>query len=94
VQCVRLTDDELWRAIAENTNLMSALIREQLELSGDVGLANDPESRKRMRSNFQTIDKYHREYGELTAELLRRYPTSAEAPTNWDKEHRRGANAG
>jgi hypothetical protein len=29
MQCANLTDDELWRAIAKNTEEISALLREQ-----------------------------------------------------------------
>jgi hypothetical protein len=73
VQGVNLTDDELWRAIAENTNAMSALVNEQLGL--DEGITpNDPDKRAElMRSHLQTIDKYQREYQDYTAELRRRY---------------------
>jgi hypothetical protein len=41
MQCVSLTDDELWRVIAENTNAMSRLVHQQLELDAYLG-ANDP----------------------------------------------------
>jgi hypothetical protein len=72
VQGVNLTDEELWRAIAENTNAMSTLVQEQLGL--DEYIPNDPEKRvELMRSHLQTINKYEREYQEYTAELRRRY---------------------
>jgi hypothetical protein len=75
VQRLNLTDDELWRAIAENTNAMSALVHEQIELDAGVGAAIGPDSRaKHMLSNVQTIDRYHREYRDYTTELRRRYP--------------------
>jgi ATP-dependent protease HslVU (ClpYQ) peptidase subunit len=70
VRCVNLSDDELWRAIAENTNAMSALINELFELGGFAGAAND---RRRM------IDRFQNEYQELTAELRRRYPAASAA---------------
>jgi hypothetical protein len=38
---VPLTDDELWRAIAENTNAMSRLVYQQLEFDAYIG-PNDP----------------------------------------------------
>ena len=31
MRCLHLTDDELWRAIADNTNALSALIEKQCE---------------------------------------------------------------
>ncbi len=74
MQCVNLTDDELWRAIAQNTNAMSALIYRRLEL--DAGnTRNDVIHRARlMQSNAETISKLERNYREYTAELCRRYP--------------------
>jgi hypothetical protein len=72
VRGVNLNDDELWRAIAENTNALSVLIQEQLELDRGI-TANDRDRRAElMRSHLQTIDKYQREYREYTAELRRR----------------------
>ena len=32
MQCVNLTDDELWRRIAQNTTLVSALVYRRIEL--------------------------------------------------------------
>ncbi len=74
MQCINLTDDELWRAIAENTNVMSALVHEQLELGAGI-TANDPDRRAElMRSHLQTVNEYQRQYRDYTAELRRRYP--------------------
>ena len=36
MQRVNLTDEQLWRAIAQNTNAMTALIHQQLELDPAV----------------------------------------------------------
>jgi hypothetical protein len=33
MRCAKLTDDELWRAIAQNTEGMSALLDQQPELN-------------------------------------------------------------
>ena len=41
MQYINLTDDELWRAIAENTNAMSRLVYQQLEFDAHIG-PNDP----------------------------------------------------
>jgi hypothetical protein len=70
VQWINLSDDELWRAIAENTNAMSALVNEQFDLGGTVNAAID---RRRM------IEKFQHEYQELKVELRRRYPATAAA---------------
>ena len=72
VQGVNLTDDELWRAIAENTNAMSALV-EQLKL--DKSTTPNNRNRRAQLVHSQTISKYQREYREYTVELRRRYPT-------------------
>jgi len=75
VQSLHLTDDELLRAIAENTDAMSVLVHQQLELDAGFGAPDDPDSRaKLMLSNVQTIDKYHSEYRNFAAELRRRHP--------------------
>jgi hypothetical protein len=61
MQRVNLTDDELWRAIAENTNAMAALVREQCELDAGIGRLSDS-------GILQS------EYQDYAAELCRRYP--------------------
>lgn len=71
------TDDDLWRAIAENTDAMSALIHQQFELDAGGGAANEAGGRAKLKlSTVQTIDKYRREYRACTTELRRRYPYS------------------
>ena len=74
MQCVNLTDDELWQAIAHNTTAMSALVYRRLELdAGDT--RNDVIHRAQlMQSNAETISKLERKYREYTDELRRRYP--------------------
>ena len=72
MQCVNLTDDELWRAIGENTNAMSRLVRQQLELDAYMG-ANDPYRQYLMRFHLRRASNFKREYQDCTAELRRRY---------------------
>ena len=72
MQCVNLTDDELWRAIAENTNAMSRLVHQQLELDAYVA-ANDPYRGHLMRFYLGRASKFQREYQACTAEIRRRY---------------------
>ena len=74
MQCVNLTDDELWQAIAHNTTAMSGLVYRRIEL--DAGSTrNDVIDRAQlMQSNLETIDKLERKYREYTDELRRRYP--------------------
>jgi aspartate oxidase len=69
-----LSDDELWRAIAQNTNAMSALVHRQLELDAAMNGSSGIVRRARlMQSNTETIDKLQRNYREYTAELRRRH---------------------
>jgi hypothetical protein len=74
MQCVNLTDDDLWRAIANNTDAMSQLIQKQLELDAHIG-PRDPDSRAYlMRFHVERANKFQHEYCVYTAELRRRYP--------------------
>lgn len=73
MSCVDLTDDELWRVIAENTNAMSAAIHQQMELGDKIGETDDPDRAHQMRSRLEAISRYQREYRECTAELRRRH---------------------
>ena len=72
MQCVNLTNDELWRAIAANTNAMSRLVRQQLELDAYMD-ANDPYREYLTRFHLERASKFQREYQDCTAELRRRY---------------------
>ncbi len=74
MQSVNLTDEQLWRAIAQNTNAMTALIHQQLELDPAVNtLSNTIRQVKLRESNAERIDKLERNYAEYAAELRRRY---------------------
>ena len=73
MSCVDLTDDQLWRVIAENTNAMSAAIHQQMELGGKIGETDDPDRANQMRSRLEVISRYQREYRDCTAELRRRH---------------------
>jgi len=73
-QCLLLTDEQLWRAIAENTNQMSGLVDQQLELATTINRPNDIDRRTgRMQLNVRTISRLDRQYQAFTAELRRRY---------------------
>jgi len=74
VQRLLLTDEQLWRAIAKNTNEMSGLVDQQLELATTINTADDIDRRTgRMQSNVRTISRLERQYQAFTAELRRRY---------------------
>jgi hypothetical protein len=71
---VNLTDEELWRAIAQNTNAMTALIHQQLELDPAANTLSDTIRQAKLReTNAERIGKLARNYQEYTAELRRRY---------------------
>jgi hypothetical protein len=72
---VQLTDDELWHAIVQNTDSMSVLINEQVDLETGLAGPHDPTERARlMRTKQQQIGRFAREYAVYTAEIRRRHP--------------------
>ena len=74
MQFENLTDDQLWRAIAQNTNAMTALIHQQLELDPAINTLSDTIRQAKLReSNAERIGKLERNYQEYTAELRSRY---------------------
>lgn len=73
MQCANLTDDQLWRAIAQNTTKMSALICQQLECDE----ANPASIHPRARADLiRFASRFQREYRQYTDELRRRYSLS------------------
>lgn len=68
-----LTDDELWRAISDNTNAMSELVYQQLEMDERIGVTAAADRTKLIRSHMAMINQYQREYRDCTAELRRRH---------------------
>ena len=66
MQSANLTDEQLWQAIAQNTNAMTALMQ---ELDPAVSLKSFIRQAKLRRS----IGKLECDYLECTAELRRRY---------------------
>lgn len=70
-----LTDDDLWRAIATNTNAISLLLEKQFELDAEMG-DSDHDARQELKLfNVQTINNYNRQYRDFIAEIRRRYPS-------------------
>lgn len=73
MRTLHLTDDELWRAIADNTNALSTFIEKQCEWDAEseapaiVGTLNS--------ISICRVDKYYREYRDYIAEVRRRYPS-------------------
>jgi hypothetical protein len=64
---VNLTDDELWRAVAHNTEALSALIQQQLKMNGR------PKRRQTIVAYARTINALERQYRIYSAELRRRH---------------------
>jgi hypothetical protein len=69
MRCVNLTDDELWRAIAQNTEAMSAVLHQELELPSNLNTRANL-----MRFRWKTINRFQREYRQYIGELRRRHP--------------------
>ena len=78
MQVENLTDEQLWRAIAQNTNAMSALVRQQFELAAVTTISDSIRQAKLRESNAAIIDKLARNYREFSAELRRRYSLDTE----------------
>jgi hypothetical protein len=71
MQCIKLTNDELWRAIAQNTEAMSSLLHQEAELNTSVSDTDD--ARAEADSNAKCINVLDWQYRVYTAELRRRY---------------------
>src|ERR1700740_3699265 len=74
MQCVNLTDDELWQAIAHNTTAMSALVYRRLGPGAGKTRKECFDWDQVMQPNLETISKLERKYRQYTDELRRRYP--------------------
>ena len=75
MQCVDLTDDELLRAIAVNTDAVSDLLHHRAELDAKISSTTDPIRRSELLSSYMgAASKFETEYRTYTAELRRRYP--------------------
>jgi hypothetical protein len=71
MQCANLTDEQLWRAIARNTDRLSALIHQQVEMDD----ADTAEIHPRVRTDLiRFASRFQREYRQYVDELRRRYP--------------------
>ena len=74
MECVDLTDDELWQAIAENTNALSLVVEQRNELDTAIAASQNAAGRARlMRLHLDTVNRFHRDYRAYTAELRRRH---------------------
>jgi hypothetical protein len=70
MECTNLTDDQLWDAIAQNTEAISALIRQQLQLDAAAGPIHP-----RLKADLiRLASTFRREYQQYKAELRRRHP--------------------
>lgn len=68
MRCVNLTDDELWRAIAQNTEAMSAVLDQELRLPSNLHIRANL-----LCSRWKAINRFQREYRVYAAELRRRH---------------------
>jgi hypothetical protein len=85
MQCANLTDQELWQAIAENTQALSRVVEQRHELDAAIAASDDPACRANlMRLHLDTVNRFQREYRAYTAELRRRHTDNApKAPSRW-----------
>jgi len=70
-----LTDDDLWRAVANNTDAMSTIFEKQIELDADFRTSGSDTRQKLMLFNVQAIDNYNRQSRDFIAKSRRRYPS-------------------
>jgi hypothetical protein len=74
VQCVDLSDDELWQAIAVNTDTMSELLHQRAEVEAEINGTTDFAERAAMMSSYMsTVNRFEADYRAYTAEIRRRY---------------------
>lgn len=73
MQTENLSDEQLWRAIAQNTNAMTSLVHQQLELTAVNTITDRIRHAILRKSNSEIIEKLAHNYREYTAELRRRY---------------------
>lgn len=73
MRCVDSTDDQLWQAIADNTDVMSKLIAQQNEIDKEIGTKDAADRGKLIRSHLEIINRLQREYRDCTSELRRRH---------------------
>jgi hypothetical protein len=71
MQCENLSDDQLWRAIAQNTQKLSALIYQQVELDDADSGTLHPRARGDL---IRFAGRIQREYRQYADELRRRHP--------------------
>ena len=94
MQCVNLTDDELWQAIAHNTTVMSALVYRRIELDAGNARNDNTDRAQLMQLNLETISKLEHKYREYTEELRRRYPAPGVIAVTEVEETRQVSRAG
>jgi len=74
VQCVDLTDDELWNAIAANTDALSDLLHQRAELDAAISGMTDFVKRSELMSSYvNRVNNFETDYRACSAELRRRY---------------------
>jgi len=75
VQCANLTDDELFLAIAANTDAMSDLLQQQSDFDDEISTITDPDQRSELMSSYiGTVNRFETDYRAYMAELRRRHP--------------------
>jgi hypothetical protein len=76
---LQLTDDQIWSAIVENTNALSVLIEQHLDVPKGTTASDLEKMAELQRSRSETINKFECEYRDYIAELRRRHLNPASA---------------
>jgi hypothetical protein len=73
MQCANLSDDELFQAIAANTNAISDLLLRRTELEDQITKTTDPITLSQLMDSYVgAVSSFESEYRTCTAELRRR----------------------
>jgi len=81
VRIIDLTDDELLRAIATNTDAVSDLLHQRVQLDAEISNLTDARKRSELLTSYVDIVNYFEsEYRACAAELRRRNSSQARGP--------------
>lgn len=73
MQCANLSDDELFQAIAANTNAISDLLHRRTELEDKITKTNDPVTLSQLMDCYVgVVNRFESEFRTYTTELRRR----------------------
>jgi len=81
VRIIDLTDDELLRAIATNTDAVSDLLHQRVQLDAEISNLTDARKRSELLTSYvDIVNNFESEYRACAAELRRRNSSQARGP--------------